>query len=1253
MAGITFDKSMRYKSANGKTYGKGVWRREDGSIIPMGNRIKNSDGSYLQLNSDGTSTKLYDKGNFTQEGTKSLSTKDKADIKEGKVISKKRPKTFQELTDKYEAKYPKLEPVESEKPSIPLKKTYEKPISNPSTYSEHYMPKPIEQQDLVLPGLDDYQFNSQTIGPGPSLTYSQVLSNTNNAVKGDIEKDGSLKEIYQKALKPIVNLNIPEEHKNKLAVQTVNNIIGKISEDIKNDFQKSNYGQLIKNAQKLSDQQATKAGDKEFIESMTPKNWWNYIELAADPTQYNMSRQQKAKYVNDRTYQESLRENIDKMERENPEFAKWVENAAKKRGLYSDDVINILRGDYSKYIDEAEIEKLMPSDQWDYYGQGLMRGLDLFNMQDLVAPERASYSKHTDALNATEEGKNPKFKPSSLQKGVYVGARIAPDVVTFIATPEASVGTVFKGLNAVGKGVGKLVTANGRNALAQSTKQLGRSSLELLKEGVQLPINAIKGRSKRDLGVLTRTINQSSNDAAKQALRKVQNTKIGKLQSQISDLEQKIQLAEDAAAKTKLEQELLQTQKTLEETALVEKGASTEYRAASSELDKVLGKDSQLKELVDEEQAKFLESIVTKKEESTKEILKGIKDSLKKYPTVFKESVSSPTAFLNTTKNIYNRAKYPVYNIGKDMAIYTAVDPVVQAWMDRKDIRGTTRDVLGTAGSFAGTGLASKFLDRGVVLGAQKLNNALNSFGHTIHNNIQKGNISRVFNDNVGNGISKLQKKVYDFQTKYDTHTNPINIGDDPRILRADIRRTLIKDAVPGAIVGSVDPEYAPYAAMFVPSLENSISNSLRKYIYKNTRGQKTLDAVINMFRKKNNYYTGFENLGLKSNRLSNGQNAAFQNILVKNDMADAQYSKNGRLAFHNKWTDLARGNKYDNPYLEGIDEVRYIANKMYSPTYEGSPWEFRRSYGSTIGIQNPYSFADFRKIARNSTMFKENVRASDRKLTESEIKRIEMDEGYKKAKQKNKKLTPKSYVQGITAEAVEALENYNAALKSGKGVKEAYEKLSQYLSKESYWDYLRNGKLAFDMPANLTQGDVLLAYDPITNRYINYNQNGHRGSEAMILAPKANGQYVMANTRSDFSGTGSGGAGDATQQTFLGNLVRDAKYALDLPAKRQQATFYLAEAGPQYRGKISSGKNKGKSGPVTSNNVMAYYYGTLPNYNIGQDVVNRSRYFHILDYLRDVIHKPLLKDYTVSDYTTLRIPRQDYMGRLIPRVGY
>ena len=65
MAGITFDKSMRYKGANGKTYGKGVWRREDGSIIPMGNRIRNSDGSYLQLNSDGTSTKLYDKGNFT------------------------------------------------------------------------------------------------------------------------------------------------------------------------------------------------------------------------------------------------------------------------------------------------------------------------------------------------------------------------------------------------------------------------------------------------------------------------------------------------------------------------------------------------------------------------------------------------------------------------------------------------------------------------------------------------------------------------------------------------------------------------------------------------------------------------------------------------------------------------------------------------------------------------------------------------------------------------------------------------------------------------------------------------------------------------------------------------------------------------------------------------------------------------------------------------------------------------------------
>ena len=32
----------------------------NGQRINLGNRIKNSDGSYLQLNSDGTSTKLYD-----------------------------------------------------------------------------------------------------------------------------------------------------------------------------------------------------------------------------------------------------------------------------------------------------------------------------------------------------------------------------------------------------------------------------------------------------------------------------------------------------------------------------------------------------------------------------------------------------------------------------------------------------------------------------------------------------------------------------------------------------------------------------------------------------------------------------------------------------------------------------------------------------------------------------------------------------------------------------------------------------------------------------------------------------------------------------------------------------------------------------------------------------------------------------------------------------------------------------------------
>ena len=76
MSNIKFDNSKRYiRKNNGQKFGKGVWYRDannDGEynsgeqLVNIGNRIKNSNGSYVQLNSDGTQTTLFKNGKVTK-----------------------------------------------------------------------------------------------------------------------------------------------------------------------------------------------------------------------------------------------------------------------------------------------------------------------------------------------------------------------------------------------------------------------------------------------------------------------------------------------------------------------------------------------------------------------------------------------------------------------------------------------------------------------------------------------------------------------------------------------------------------------------------------------------------------------------------------------------------------------------------------------------------------------------------------------------------------------------------------------------------------------------------------------------------------------------------------------------------------------------------------------------------------------------------------------------------------------------------
>lgn len=77
----------------GKVVGKGLWFRTNPNgketIVQPGNRIKNSDGSYIQLNSDGTTTLLKSKDNKFTTGVR-LSQADKQNMLNGNVFDASR-----------------------------------------------------------------------------------------------------------------------------------------------------------------------------------------------------------------------------------------------------------------------------------------------------------------------------------------------------------------------------------------------------------------------------------------------------------------------------------------------------------------------------------------------------------------------------------------------------------------------------------------------------------------------------------------------------------------------------------------------------------------------------------------------------------------------------------------------------------------------------------------------------------------------------------------------------------------------------------------------------------------------------------------------------------------------------------------------------------------------------------------------------------------------------------------------------------
>ena len=109
-SGIKFDSNHHYVDKHNKQFGRGVWYRDSNGngnydkgeqLIKPGNRIRNNDFSYSQLNSDGTVTKLSDnKGNITKGLENKLSDVDKYAMKHKLVYGRKA--TYNDKTKKWE-----------------------------------------------------------------------------------------------------------------------------------------------------------------------------------------------------------------------------------------------------------------------------------------------------------------------------------------------------------------------------------------------------------------------------------------------------------------------------------------------------------------------------------------------------------------------------------------------------------------------------------------------------------------------------------------------------------------------------------------------------------------------------------------------------------------------------------------------------------------------------------------------------------------------------------------------------------------------------------------------------------------------------------------------------------------------------------------------------------------------------------------------------------------------------------------------
>ena len=473
--------------------------------------------------------------------------------------------------------------------------------------------------------------------------------------------------------------------------------------------------------------------------------------------------------------------------------------------------------------------------------------------------------------------------------------------------------------------------------------------------------------------------------------------------------------------------------------------------------------------------------------------------------------LANPAGLTYLTKQVATAAIKHTPGMIRDAIVYEkAIDPATTAIADATGLEGTSRTIFKNGLGFGLSGISSKIMDRGVIAGLQKLRNSLDDLAS------RGGIMGKQVTDQMGRNFTKAANTVENVQNQATKVMDPLRTLNTKEAIY-DSASSFTKNALVGTAYGAIEEE-SPIGATIVAPLTSiglsKATHGIKRFAGINSKGQKSASQIVDKINSKGTPYQGFLHTTRTSNRLANGQKAAYAGLELPGGMQDVAHTANGTMPLMYKWTSVHKGNTYKSPYWEEVNPQRFMASKMMAP-YENTSWMARRSYGDTMDFFSPQSYDEFVNIAKNS--YNKDRQSMYNWLKQGNLKYDIAHEG--------------DLIIG---------RNSNKTLMQQELERQAKKKAT----------YTKKGKEYKDK-------DV----DPL----ITYNQNGNRQSSQLF---KTNNRTEI-HLGSDFGGTGSGGNTEAHTQGLKGWLIGRLKSSMDLGAYSLPVTGQIQRAIKTKNGKF------------------------------------------------------------------------------------